>query len=183
MNLPAKKIVGRLLTHPQNGGTAVVIPESPPAEAAPLFLRFALVLQGVEWPLLPAFVLDDWGRERRKLSQLTWIYENGDFFPRAEIFGYVKKPQEGWVETQEFVRDLELMSRWPVFAYANKTDPPDSGIRIRYMGLENEKGTEMVKTKRPERFAMPFTRASLQWFDVPRGINNDAFWQSLSKIL
>lgn len=169
LKLPAKRVYGRLLTQPDSPNTiAVLNPENIEPEIE-IFLRFAFILQGVEWPVMPAFVLDDWGRERRGLALFEWVFKNGDYFPRAEIFGYWLRPGKGWEETQVFVRDLELMSRWPVYAYVDKDALPEAGLRVRQIALEKSDLGEVRRIDRPADFEMPFTRAAVGWLAVPTG--------------
>ncbi|MCA9982085.1 MAG: hypothetical protein KDD89_14675, partial [Anaerolineales bacterium] len=63
-------------------------PAETEAEPEAVFLRYALTEMGTERPIFPAVVLDDWGRENKQLGLYHWIREEGDMFPRAEVFGY-----------------------------------------------------------------------------------------------
>lgn len=181
VNLPAKRQFGRLVTDPNSSRTAVLLAEEPTANTPELFLRFALVVQGVEWPLLPAFLLDDWGREQRRLSLLHWVYENGDHFPRAEIFGFWHKPGDGWVETQLFVRDLDLMSRWPVFAFSDPFAPPSQGVPVYGLGFESTAVDRVVEIEDRATLGKLYQRAAGRLFSVPAHIEPAEFWQQLPK--
>ena len=85
---------GRLLD--EGSRPALLLDET----AGPIVLRYALVRQGTEEHILPAFLLDDWGAEIKGLALYRWIEEQGDYFPRAELFGF----DAGGGETQVFLR-------------------------------------------------------------------------------
>ena len=73
-----------------NGRSALLLTDlKPEAESdESLILRFAFVVMGTDAPLFPSFLIDDWGGEVRGLSIYNWVRENGNQFPRAEIFGF-----------------------------------------------------------------------------------------------
>lgn len=86
------------------------------ADDSIVYLTYALVTQGPENQVIPALLLDDWGGEIKTLKLYRWIQENGPRFPRAEIFGLAPTGEP----VQYFVRDLELLTRYPAYATTDK---------------------------------------------------------------
>ena len=91
-----------------------------------LFLRLAVREQGTNAPVFPALALDDWGNERSGLALYSWLYQEGQAFPRAEIFGFDRHGNE----IQRFLRDLELYFRYPCFVYESEAAPIEEGRRV-----------------------------------------------------
>ena len=171
MPLPiiAQEMRGRLLSEPESGQACIIFPAGPDSSEETVFLRYALVLLGSERPLLPSFLLDDWGREIKGVSLFEWIFNEGERFPRAEVVGYVHHPRRGWKESQFFVRDLELVARWPVFATTRFDAPPEAGIRVHYLAREDPHINHPSPIDRPENLTMPLKRALVSWWVVPHG--------------
>ncbi|MCA9899916.1 MAG: hypothetical protein H6654_00945 [Ardenticatenaceae bacterium] len=164
----AQKVSGRLLWENEakrNGRTALLLTHpKPDAEAEELlFLRFAFVIMGTEAPLFPSFLIDDWGGEVRGTAVYTWVKENGNQFPRAEIFGFDGQGNE----TQRFVRELELYARLPCAAYPDRETPLPNGTPIHAILLPDAAVTEPVKIKRPSELKRPLTAARVTWWQVP----------------
>lgn len=130
--------------------------------AATLYLRYAFIVRGPEDHIIPAFLLDDWGNEIRKLELYRWVEENADFFPRAELFGY----EMDGSETQVFLRAFELISRYPCYVYPDKTTPVPQGRRLHRIWLPDSTVTEPVKVECPAEIKSPLRRAQLSWWRV-----------------
>ena len=127
MKVVAQRVQGKLLT--ANGRNTLLLhnPEPTAEETADsLYLRFAFVLQGIESPIFPAELLDDWGNPIKKWKMYEWILDYADEFPRAEIFGFDANGRE----TQCFLRDLEYAERVHCYAYADKELPIANGVRV-----------------------------------------------------
>lgn len=184
LQLPAKRYFGRLVNDSESIRSAVILEEEPTADSPALYLRFALVLQGLEWPVLPATLLDDWGREQNRLSLLQWVFDNGDLFPRAEIFGYWKNPVEGWVETQLFVRDLDLMSRWPVYVFTDPYAPPEEGTVVQWIALEHPQAALVEKIPEDQNGRIdPFLKhAAAEFVIAPSKIGPAEFWSQVNAL-
>ena len=164
MNVITQRVQGKLLV--ENGRTALLLHDPEPAveETADLvYLRFAFVVQGVETPIFPAELLDDWGNSVKKWKLYEWVFEHGDEFPRAEIFGFDARGRE----TQCFLRDLEMEERVYCYAYADKQMPITDGVRLEAVLLPIEGISECVQVKRPLTGKRPFIIAKLSWWQVP----------------
>ena len=166
MKVVTQRVQGKLLT--ANGRTALLLHNPEPTieqTADSLYLRFAFVLQGVESPIFPAELLDDWGNSLKKWQMYEWILDYGDEFPRAEIFGFDGNGRE----TQCFLRDLEFTERVHCYVYGNKQTPIAEGVRVEAVLWPTEGVSESVKIKRPSEGKRPFIAAKLSWWQVPWG--------------
>lgn len=138
--------------------------QSPGKEAANLlFLRFAFILRGVETHVFPSFLLDDWGSEVRSLKLYQWVREFGEQFPRAEVFGMTL----GGVETQFFLRDIEMYAKFPCYAYEDRQTSVFEGAQLDAILLPNEGVTKPQKIKRPSGIKRPLRSANVQWWQIP----------------
>ena len=107
MKLISQHIHGRF-----QDGTLTLINATPAEETAvSLHLLFPFITRGDEIHIFPASVMDDWGTEIKGMQLYEWIRENGEQFPRAELFGVDKNGRS----TQEFLRGLELYFRFPCY--------------------------------------------------------------------
>ena len=149
----------------ENGRLALkLIDPKPESEGdASLILRFAFVTLGKEAHLFPGFLIDDWGGEVRGLSIYSWVRENGNQFPRAEIFGF----ERHGASVQYFVRELELYAKLPCYAYPNRDAPLAEGKRISAILLPDTSVREPEKIKRPSHLKRPFASARVTWWQVP----------------
>ena len=170
--IPPHPLPGRLLMNSKGQAGLLWLPT---AETT-IYLRYALVEMGTERPFWPSFILDDWGREIRGLALYRWLQEEGERFPRAEIFGY----DAHWVQEQGFVRAMELHDPHPCLAYPTAETPLAEGVRLRHV-LVVEEG--MVGTTRlakpPEGVPFPLGRARVQWWRVGQEMNT-AVWDAES---
>ncbi len=174
----AQKVSGRLLREDrakQNGRAALLLtnPKPEPEAEDLLFLRFAFVLMGTEAPLFPSFLIDDWGGEVRGTAVYQWVKENGNQFPRAEIFGFDGQGNS----VQRFVRELELYAKLPCLAYPSREVPLTEGTPIHAVLLPDETVTEPVKTKRPSGLKRPLSAARVSWWCVPPALATFNFHQ------
>ncbi|GJM42032.1 MAG: hypothetical protein DHS20C20_23140 [Ardenticatenaceae bacterium] len=174
----AKRVSGRLLWEyeaKQNGRTALLLTNPKPDRNAPdlLFLRFAFVMMGTEAPLFPSFLIDDWGGEVRGTAVYHWVKENGNQFPRAEIFGFDSQGNE----VQRFVRELELYAKLPCVAYPNRETALAEGIPIHTILLPDEAVTEPTKIKRPSHLKRPLIGARVSWWQLPPTLRQFDFQQ------
>jgi hypothetical protein len=125
-----------------------------------LFLRFAFIVQGTEKLIFPALALDDWGRERNTLALYRWVYEEGQRFPRAEVFGFTPSGQE----TQLFLRDLEIFFKYPCYVYPERKAPVSAGLRVEAIFAKAEEGTaETAEVEVPAQVNWPLRHAAVNW--------------------
>lgn len=126
----------------------------------PLFLRFAFIVQGTEKLVFPALVLDDWGRERKALALYRWVYEEGQRFPRAEVFGFTRSGRK----TQIFLRDLEIFFKYPCYLYPGRDTPVGDGLRLDVIFLPAaEKLAAPVERDIPADLKWPLRHAAVTW--------------------
>ena len=163
MRAVSQHIHGRLGT--VNGRTALLLlhsqPEAPTADS--LYLRFAFVTRGREEPIFPAFIMDDWGNEIRGLKLYNWVAEEGEQFPRAEIFGFEANGEE----TQCFLRALELHARPLCYVYVNRDDAVEVGQRVEMILVPDTAVTVPEKIKRPAEGKRPLLTARVSWWRIP----------------
>ena len=131
--------------------------------AGHVYLRYALVTIGREDEIFPALLLDDWGNEMRKLDIYRWIREEGDRFPRAELFGYDRQGQE----EQCFLREMELHLRLPCYAYLDAEASLAAGVRLGNVMLPRSDLLAPERIKLPESIAPPLRYARLHWWQGP----------------
>lgn len=168
----AQRVSGRLLWENEvkrNGRSALLLTNpKPEADAVDLlFLRFAFVVMGTEAPLFPSFLIDDWGGEVRGTAVYQWVKENGNQFPRAEIFGFDGQGNE----VQRFVRELELYAKPPCTAYPDRETPLAKGTPVHAILLPEAGIAEPVKIKRPLNLKRPLSAARVTWWQVPPALS------------
>jgi hypothetical protein len=151
-----QQVKGRILEGEQN---SLVLDES----ADSLYLRFAFVTLGPEEHILPAFLLDDWGNEIKGLGLYDWVEENGLYFPRAEIFGFRASGQQ----TQIFLRELDLVLKYRVYAYPSAETPIGSGRLIETVSLPDDTITEPAAAKRPSDAPTLLAKSAVRWLKIP----------------
>lgn len=156
-------VQGKLLAG--NGRSALILYDMKPEliTAASLFLRFPFVTLGREEHIFPAFILDDWGMEIRGLKLYEWFAENGEQFPRGEIFGFERTGEE----TQCFVRALEFYARLPVYVYADKHAGVETGALIDAILLPKMGVTVPEPIPRPPDLKRPLRSARVSWWQIP----------------
>ncbi|MCI0395380.1 MAG: hypothetical protein L0332_04615 [Chloroflexi bacterium] len=130
--------------------------------AGPVYLRFALLALDLERQIVPAVVLDDWGKEIRGQEMFGWLRENGPYFPRAEVFGFdlQGRPQ------QYFLKELELTARYSCYAAADPAAPLAAGAPLEAVLLPDDQVTGIARTRRPAGITLPLRHAQLTWWQV-----------------
>ena len=155
----------------QQGETTGLLLEEAPAR---FFLRFAFVVQGTERLIFPALVLDDWGRERSSLSLYRWVFQEGQRFPRAEVFGFTKSGRE----TQIFLRDLEIFFKYPCYVYPGPTTPLGAGLRLNVVFIPTEEKTVSPEISEvPEEVSWPLRHAAVSWRRATAAALTAAGWE------
>lgn len=165
----------------QNRTTVILDQIKPPRDTAleppfsTLYLYFALVIRGTEHPFLPTFAMDDWGNEVRKLSLYRWIYNDGDRFPRTELFGYEQDWSGQWREAQRFLREFELSARYPTYVITNRDLPLEESVPVDLFGLIEDACEQEGRMKRPAEWPMPLTRTVAKcWQLKPAALTADS---------
>ena len=132
--------------------TLTLINATPTEETAvSLHLLFPFITRGDEIHIFPVSLLDDWGTEIRGLQLYEWVRENGEQFPRAELFGMDKNGRS----TQEFLRGLEIYFRFPCYLH-----PADSPLHIGNIPIKT-----IILPANTERKNLPYPlrRANVTW--------------------
>lgn len=165
MKAVQQHIHGQLIT--ENGRSALLLFNAEPEAKteASLYLRYALVVRGPDDHVMPALLLDDWGNEIRGLKIYEFLREQGDQFPRAEIFGF---DMDG-SEAQLFVRSLELYGRLPCYVYTDVTVPLAEGVLLTAILLPDTETTELVRVEKASEMGVkrPLSSARVSWWRVP----------------
>ncbi|MEM9776817.1 MAG: hypothetical protein AAF902_19710 [Chloroflexota bacterium] len=176
LKIPALRIDGKILTDEVNGRQINVVrvdevlpkrENTPPAGSDRLYLRFGFVFMGTEKPMIPSFVVDDRGNENHRLRLMEWVYQQGDMYPRSEIFGYELNENKEWVETQIFIRELELSIRFFTWVVDDLKAPPAGQIVHRFHVID-EKVSEPTKIRKPESWVLPLQRSRPACYAVPQ---------------
>ena len=124
-----------------------------------IFLAYALVTQGPEHQILPSVLLDDWVNEIKGLGIYQWINENGLRFPRAEVFGF----SPTGAPAQYFLRDLELFTKYPVYAFSAQDAPDFSGVSVRVVLIPTESIDAGQTVEPPEGISVLLCRGQVDW--------------------
>ncbi len=165
MKAAIQHIHGKLIT--ENGRSALLLLNAEPETitADSLYLRYAVVVRGPEDHVLPAILLDDWGKETHGLKIYEFLRKHGDEFPRAEIFGF---DMDG-SETQLFVRSLELYSRLPAYAYTDVEAPLADGVLLNAILLPDAETDSVVRVEKASEMGVkrPLGSAQVSWWRVP----------------
>ncbi len=152
---PIQQAVGGRLFTGAADGVLLLDPEGPPA----VYLRFALVTLGPEEEIFPAFVLDDWGNEIAGPRLYAWIRQEGERFPRAELFGL----DAGGRLEQCFLRELELHVKLPCYATLDPAAGMPPGVRLRAIALR-EPGVDPPAATTPPPLPPPLPWARVAWW-------------------
>lgn len=154
-----EKITGHLLIDDEH--IALVLANSEDQNI--VYVTYALYTMGVEAHVLPAVVLDDWGNEIRGMALYRWFREYGERFPRAEVFGVAP---DG-TETQYFLRDLELYSKFPVYAFEDKESPVSTGVLIEAIIHLDSRVPHPQSSEPPPSVQFPLREARVSWWAAP----------------
>ncbi len=155
----AQKVSGRLYRKDEQ--TALLLaPPGAEQEGPALFLRYALVVQGTERHIFPSLLLDDWGKEHDTIGLYRWIFEQGQRFPRAEIFGLDHLGRQ----TQVFLRDLEIFFKYPCYIAHSRQTQIAEQERLHLIFLqEPELKSEPQAIEVPEQISWPLRHGAIQW--------------------
>lgn len=165
MKIVMEAISGTLLSDGQN--TALRLNLSDPEGEAAVYLAYALVTQGPEYQLLPSMLLDDWGNEIGHLALYQWIRDNTLHFPRAEVFG---STPSGAPE-QYFLRDIELFTKYPTYAFSAEDAPISSGVPLQAALIPDEAAESPTPVSPPDHINGPLREARVSWWRVnPRQV-------------
>ena len=159
-------IHGRLLAAEENPeqNVLLLLNADPDAETAvSLYLRFPFITLGPEEHIFPSYILDDWTNEIRGAEAYNWMVENGDHFPRAEVFGF---EQDG-SETQCFVRGLEHYVKLPCYVFHQRQAVINEGVLVRKIWIEESSVLKPERIKRPAGLKRPLASARVQWWQIP----------------
>ena len=159
-------IHGRLTADPDNKEQkALLLLDVTPQEetAVSLYLRFPFVTLGPEEHIFPSYILDDWAKEIRGTAVYDWMVDNGDHFPRAEVFGF---EQDG-SETQCFVRGLEHYVKLPCYVYPSLQAQVNDGVLVRKILVVDTAVFQPERNQRPSLLERPLVSARVQWWRVP----------------
>ncbi|MCP4421129.1 MAG: hypothetical protein GY805_31340 [Chloroflexi bacterium] len=173
----SKHVWGRLMWEngvQENGRLALLLinPKPKTESDASLWLRFAFVTVGVEQHLFPSFLIDDWGGEVRSRALYRWVQDNGNQFPRAEVFGF----EQNGASVQYFVRELELYAKLPCYVYPSRQTPLADGLLLDAILLPEPTISQPEKTKRPSQLKRPLASARVTWWQVPTTLTQFDFW-------
>jgi hypothetical protein len=127
-----------------------------------IFLAYALVTQGPEHQILPSVLLDDWGNEIKGLGIYQWINENGLHFPRAEVFGF----SPTGTPAQYFLRDLELFTKYPVYAFSDQDASDSSGVSVGVVLIPTGSIDTSQPIEPPEGISVLLRRGQVDWQPV-----------------
>lgn len=132
-------------------------------EAEGIYLAFALTTQGIAAQIVPAVLLDDWGKEIKGLALFEWVAEHGWRFPRAELFGVSPHGQA----EQYFLRDMELLAPLVVYASADKSLPIGDWWPVQAVLIPDATLFAPELTVAPADLTGPLRRAGVSWWRVP----------------
>lgn len=162
---PLTQRIDGALYEREDGTTELLLAEG----AGRIYVRYGLVKLGTDQVVFPALALDDWGNERKTLDLYRWIYEEGQRFPRAEVFGFTVDGRE----TQIFLRDLEIFMKYPCYAYESRKAPVKEGRRVEAVLVPGEGGAERPgEAGVPAGVAWPLRHAAVRWLHVEETTND-----------
>ena len=165
MKAAKQHVHGKLIT--ENGRSALLLLDAEPETKTgdSLYLRYAVVVRGPDDPVLPAILLDDWGKETRGLKIYEFLRKHGDEYPRAEIFGF---DMDG-SEAQLFVRSLELYGRLPAYVYKDVDVPLDKGVLLDAILLPDAETDGVIPLEKASEMGVkrPLRSAQVSWWRVP----------------
>lgn len=162
------QIKARRYIHKDNH--AILLDDDAPSQP----LRLALIIRGSEQHIFPALALDDWGREKKGAGLYKWLYEEGPRFPRAEVFGF----DVAGVQTQIFLRDLELSFRYPCYLYKERDAPVQAGQRLHTIFIPGTtKQTEPAKIRPPDELPWSIRHMAVRWRRAEEKAIEEMGWQ------
>jgi hypothetical protein len=165
MRAVKQRVAGDLLVEGKKAGLILRELKPPPEASNLIYLRYAFVTRGPADHIFPAFILDDWGKEIGSLQLYRWVRDNGERFPRGEIFGF---EQDGR-STQAFLREIELYARYPCYAYTTADQPVNEGVLLSSILIPDDTVAAPQQIKRPDGIKPPLSAARVTWWLVPAG--------------
>lgn len=165
MRAVGQRAAGKLLEQGRQTGLILHELGPDPESDNQITLRYAFVTRGPGGGdhIFPAFILDDWGREIHSLKLYQWVRENGEQFPRGEIFGFERDGRE----TQCFLRELELYARLPCYAFLNNEKSVSDGHLVDAILLPDASVSEPQKIAKPSEIKRPLRSARVTWWQIP----------------
>jgi hypothetical protein len=138
-------------------------------------LRYALVELSTGALFFPELLLYDWGHEIITLDLYRLIKENGPHFTRAEVFGF---DLEG-SDRQYFLRELDLLSRYPCYGYVNVDAHLSEGIEVNDFVIAVNESIQVQRFPDSGEIIWPMSNAAVRWWQVDSK-DSGAFAKSLS---
>ncbi len=132
------------------------------AEASPIWVSFAFVERESEELILPESLLDDWGREIKSFAVYQWIKENGQQFPRAEIFGY----RSNGDRVQRFLREIDLTAAYRCFAKRRSEESLASMSLVELVLIQDETNGPIGRISPPHNLPYPLPQINADWWKV-----------------
>ena len=142
-----------------NDRTAIILDDN----SIPIWVSFAFMERETEKLILPESILDDWGREIRSLAMYHWVSENGQQFPRAEIFGF----RPSGKRVQRFLREIDLTAKYPCFARKNPLDSLESMTPVDAVLIRDETVDGPRRITPPQYIPYPFSQIKADWWKIP----------------
>lgn len=139
------------------GDSAVILADQ---DKLDIFLKFALIEAASGSHLLPESLVDDWGKEITGLELYTWIIENGQYFPRAEVFGLGTDGQP----MQRFLRELEINTSYPCYVYSKPDNAVETGKLLAGIILPDRTLEEARASCKPAWAVGLLGNADVQWW-------------------
>lgn len=156
MSAIAEEVAGILLV--EGSRTALVLID----RGQRVYLRYGLQTFVEDLVILPELVLDDWGREIRGLQLYGWVQESGQRFPRAEVFGY----DPAGHRQQYFLREIDLMAKYPSYAYVSRDRPISEGRLLEAALVPAPSGEGHRQRSRPPDIAGPLRNGRVEWWEI-----------------
>ena len=128
-------------------------------------LTFALTTQGIAAQIVPALLLDDWGKEIKGLGLYAWVREHGLRFPRAELFGFTPDGRP----SQYFLRDIEFFAPLVAYAAVDREAPIEQWARLTDGLVPSLDVISPEPTDIPDSVTGPLREARLDWWRVVPG--------------
>lgn len=128
-----------------------------------VYLAFALTTQGIAAQIVPAVLLDDWGKQIKGLALYEWVAEYGWRFPRAELFGVSPHGEA----VQYFLRDMELLAPLIVYAAADKSLLIGDWLPVQAVLIPDETLFAPEPAEAPPDLSSPLRTSRVGWWRVP----------------
>lgn len=156
MSVIAEEVAGILLV--EGSRTALELVD----RGQRVYLCYGLQTFAEDLVILPEVVLDDWGRQIRGLQLYEWVQESGQRFPRAEVFGY----DPAGTRQQYFLREIDLMAKYPSYAYVSRDSPVSEGRLLEAALIPIPSGEGHRQRRRPPEIAGPLRNARVEWWEI-----------------